>query len=81
MTIYYVTIGKKEYQVEINGKRVKGNILGEKIVAEAPVKESGRKGVATWLKVSLWILALSSVCYGVLRAARYFLPKKRLSNY
>ena len=41
MTIYYVTLGKKEYQVEINGKQYKidGELIQAAIVA---LKERGK---------------------------------------
>jgi len=63
-------------EVEVNGQRVKGNILGEKIVAEAVTKGPDKKGMATRLKVSLWVLALGGIGYGVVRLVRYFPNKK-----
>jgi biotin carboxyl carrier protein len=80
MTIYYVTVGKKEYQVEINGKQYKIN--GELVQAALIVlKERGKyllEGVAR--KTEIYIEAQGNSLYTLSANMRNTIAKVERSN-
>jgi len=57
-------------EVEVNGKRIKGSVMGEKIVAEASIQAITKGGTITWFKVLLWVLVLGGAGYGAVKVAR-----------
>jgi hypothetical protein len=59
-------------EVEVNGKRIKGSVMGEKIVADALLNDPSQKSATIWLKVLFWFLVLSGVGYGVVKVAKSF---------
>ena len=80
MTIYYVTVGKKEYQVEINGKQYKIN--GELVQAAfVALKERGKfllDGVAR--KTEIYIEAQGNSLYTLTANMRNTIAKVERSN-
>jgi biotin carboxyl carrier protein len=80
MTIYYVTVGKKEYQVEINGKQYKIN--GELVQAAlVTLKERGKyllNGVAR--KTEIYIESLGNSQYTLNADRRHVIAKVERSN-
>lgn len=81
MTIYYVTVGKKEYQVEINGKQYKIN--GEMVQAAlVALKERGKyllDGVAR--KTEIYIESRGNSLYTLNADRRHAIAKVERSNY
>jgi biotin carboxyl carrier protein len=80
MTIYYVTVGKKEYQVEINGKQFKinGELVQAALVA---LKERGKyllDGVAR--KTEIYIESRGNSLYTLNANLRYAIAKVERSN-
>jgi biotin carboxyl carrier protein len=80
MTIYYVTVGKKEYQVEINGKQYKIN--GELVQAAlVTMKERGKyllDGVAR--KTEIYIESMGNSLYTLNANRRNAIAKVERSN-
>ena len=80
MTIYYVTVGKKEYRVEINGKQYKIN--GELVQAAlVTLKERGKyllNGVAR--KTEIYIESLGNSQYTLNADRRNAIAKVERSN-
>jgi biotin carboxyl carrier protein len=80
MTIYYVTVGKNEYQVEINGKQYKIN--GELVQAAlVSLKERGKYllgGVAR--KTEIYIESLGNNLYTLNAERRNVIAKVERSN-
>ena len=80
MTIYYVTVGKKEYQVEINGKQYKIN--GELVqAAMVAMKERGKyllDGVAR--KTEIYIESMGNSLYTLNANRRNVIAKVERSN-
>jgi len=54
-------------EVEINGKKVKATVLGDRIVAEEVAKDVPTSRMPTWLTVLFWMLAVTGVGYGIVR--------------
>jgi biotin carboxyl carrier protein len=80
MTIYYVTVGKKEYQVEINGKQYKinGELVQAALVA---MKERGKyllDGVAR--KTEIYIESMGNSLYTLNAERRNAIAKVERSN-
>ncbi|MGZ6346300.1 MAG: hypothetical protein ACXWNC_01855, partial [Anaerolineales bacterium] len=80
MTIYYVTVGKKEYQVEINGKQYKinGELVQAVLVA---MKERGKylyDGVAR--KTEIYIESMGDSLYTLNANRRNAIAKVERSN-
>jgi len=80
MTIYYVTVGKNEYQVEINGKQYKinGELVQAALVA---LKERGKymlKGIAR--KTEIYIESRGNSQYTLNAARRHAIAKVERSN-
>ncbi len=80
MTIYYVTVGKKEYQVEINGKQYKinGELVQAALVA---MKERGKylmDGVAR--KTEIYIESMGNSLYTLNANRRNAIAKVERSN-
>jgi biotin carboxyl carrier protein len=80
MSIYYVTVGKKEYQVEINGKQYKIN--GELVQAALlALKERGKyllDGVAR--KTEIYIESQGNSLYSINAERRNAIAKVERSN-
>lgn len=80
MTIYYVTVGKKEYQVEINGKQYKIN--GELVQAAlVTMKERGKyllEGVAR--KTEIYIESMGNNLYTLNAERRNAIAKVERCN-
>lgn len=80
MTIYYVTVGKNEYQVEINGKQYKinGELVQAALVA---LKERGKyllNGVAR--KTEIYIESRGNSQYTLNADRRHAIAKVERSN-
>ncbi len=80
MTIYYVTVGKKEYQVEINGKQCKinGELVQAALVA---LKERGKyllDGVAR--KTEIYIESIGNSRYTLNADRRHAIAKVERNN-
>ncbi len=80
MTIYYVTVGKREYQVEINGKQYKinGKLVQAALVA---MKERGKylfDGVAR--KTEIYIESMGNSLYTLNAERRNAIAKVERSN-
>lgn len=80
MTIYYVTVGKREYQVEINGKQYKinGELVQAALVA---MKERGKylmDGVAR--KTEIYIESMGNSLYTLNANRRNAIAKVERSN-
>jgi len=80
MTIYYVTVGKNEYQIEINGKQYKIN--GELVQAAlVTLKERGKyllNGVAR--KTEIYIESLGNSQYTLNADRRHAIAKVERGN-
>jgi biotin carboxyl carrier protein len=80
MTIYYVTVGKREYQVEINGKQYKinGELVQAALIA---MKERGKylmDGVAR--KTEIYIESMGNNLYTLNANRRNAIAKVERSN-
>jgi biotin carboxyl carrier protein len=80
MSIYYVTVGKNEYQIEINGNQYKinGELVQAALVA---LKERGKyllNGVAR--KTEIYIESLGNSQYTLNAARRHAIAKVERSN-
>jgi len=80
MTIYYVTVGKKEYRVEINGKqyKVNGKLVQAALVA---LKERGKYLLADVArKTEIYIESRGNNLYTLNAGRRHAIAKVERSN-